>query len=108
MDEQPETTERALSFDSGDKIVRHTTPLGSRSEHELPRVEDEAVVLGQLHQFSQIFLVLLDVYDAEGVVAEHPEVPVDMDVDARRLNARRVKWLYDDATGGHFFANGSI
>jgi hypothetical protein len=36
---------------------------------------------------------------AHGVVAEHPEVAVEVEVDRRGLDARRVERIDDDAAG---------
>ena len=64
-----------------DEVVGKADPLDRRAEHEFARMEHEHVVLGDRHQLGELLLVLLDVDRPQVVVAEDPEVTVDVQVD---------------------------
>ena len=63
------------------------------AERELARVQDERLVALGLDQAGEVRLVDRRVDVRVAVVLEHPEVAVEPDVDARRLDHRRVERL---------------
>ena len=89
VDEEAEPAKTALSLEPRHEIVGQRDALERGAEHELAGVEDERAVVADLDQLGEILLVLLRVDVGRGVVAEHAEVAVDVQVDRRRLDARR-------------------
>src|SRR5699024_10906302 len=85
-------------------------PFGGGAEHELAGVEDERafVLRGHLDEFGQILEVLFDVDDRRRVVAEHPEVAIDRDVDRRWLDAALTERIDLDATRRERLADAAI
>ena len=59
VDEEAEAAEQRLAVESRDEVVGQRDPLERRTEHELAGMEDERVVVGDLHQFGQRLLRLL-------------------------------------------------
>ena len=108
MDQQSEPAEARLAVQAGDQVVREANPLERRAEHELARMQDERRVLLHLDQLRQVFLLLADVDVWIPVVVEDPEVTVDADVDARRLQKRVVVRVDLDAPLGQKAGNRPI
>ena len=90
MDEEAEPPERRLALEPRDEVVGQPHALERRAEHELAGVEDERVLVVDLHELGQLRLLDLDVDERIAVVVEDAEEPIDADVDARRLEERRV------------------
>ena len=108
VDQEPEPPERRLPLEPGDEVVRQRDPLERRAEHELARVEDERPLLVDLDELGQVLLRLLDVDERVARVAEDAEVAVDADVDARRLEQRRVVRVDLDAALVEQALDGSV
>jgi hypothetical protein len=108
VDQQAEAAEARLAVQPPDQVVAEGDPLERRAEHELARVEHEDPVLGDLHQLGQVLEVLLHVDQARGVVAEHPEEPVELEVDRRGLDARLVEGVDDDPAAGERLSDAAI
>ncbi|GMU78917.1 MAG: hypothetical protein AMXMBFR46_17100 [Acidimicrobiia bacterium] len=106
--EQPEASERALAVETGGEVVGQHHPLERRRENELSRVEDERVGVAHLHELGEVLLGLLRVDEGRGVVAEHPEVAVDAQVDRRRLDRPVHHRLDDDAPRGDGLADRDV
>ena len=71
-------------------------------------MEHEHTLLTDLDELGQCGEVVLDVDDAGGVVAEHPEQLVEAHVDGRRLHQVVVERLDDDAPGSKPFADRAV
>ena len=99
VDEQTEATERGLALEPGHQVVGQRDALVGGAEHELARVEDERGVVLDLDDLGQVFLGLLRVDVRRGVVAEHPEVAVDVQVHGRRLHIPILDRVDDDPLG---------
>ena len=69
------------------------------AEHELARVQDERLVAVRLDQPGQVGLLVGRVDVRVPVVLEDPEEPVEADVDAGRLDHRRVVRVEADPAG---------
>ena len=67
-------------------------------EHELAGVEDQGI-LADVDQLGEVLLVLANVDDPAGVVAEEPEVLVDVEVDRRGLDTAVVEGVDHDVAG---------
>ena len=65
-------------------------------------------LLAHVDQLGQVLLVLAHVDDPAGVVAEQPEVLVDVEVDRRGLDAALVERVDDDVAGGERLADGAV
>ena len=80
------------------------------AEHELAGMQHERLVAvdGDLDELGEVDHVLLDIDDAAGVVAEHPEQVGDAHVDRRRLDERLVERVDDDPAGGELFTDGAV
>ena len=65
-------------------------------------------VVVDLDQLGEVFLVLLRVDVGRGVVAEHAEVAVDVQVDRRRLHGLVAQRLDHDATGRELLPDGDV
>jgi hypothetical protein len=98
VDQQAEAAQARLAFKPCDEIVRQPDPLQGRGEHELARVEDEGALLVDLDELGELLLWLLDVDVRVARVVEDAEETIDADVDAGRLEQRRVVRLDLDAT----------
>ncbi len=81
MYEKAETAQRRLPFESGDEVVGEGDAFQGAAEHELAGVEDEGAVLRDLDQLGEVFLRLLRVDVRRGVVTEHAEQRVAVEVD---------------------------
>ena len=90
MDEEPQPTEGAASLEARDEIVGQLDPFQRLAQHELARVQDERVVAVDRHQVRQVGLGCAHVDVRVAVVAEHAEVGIQVQVDRRRLKARRI------------------
>ena len=90
VDEETEPAERGLALEAGHQVGGQGDLLLRRPEHELTGVEDEGV-LPDIHQLGEVLLVLAHVDDPAGVVAEEPEVLVDVEVDRRGLDTALVE-----------------
>src|SRR6478672_2036706 len=86
VDQQPEAAEARLPLQSSNQVVAQRYPLSRRSEDELPGVEDEGFPVVDLDELRQVVLRLLRVDVRRRVVAEDPEVAVDVKIDRRRLD----------------------
>ena len=62
-------------------------------------MQDERARRLDVDQLGEIFLRFLGVDEGRGVVPEDAEVPVDMQIDGRRLHVALVERLDDDAAG---------
>ena len=89
-----------LAFQPGDEVVGQLHPLGRRTQHELAGMKDEHRLFTDLDQLGEVLLVLLHVDVAHRVVAEDPEVTVDVQVDRRGLNGGLVERLDGDSALG--------
>ena len=87
---RPSRPSDRLPLEAGDEVVGQPDALERRAEHELAGVEDERVLVVDLDELGQLRLLDLDVDERVAVVVEDAEEPVDADVDARRLQERRV------------------
>ena len=95
---RPEPAEARLPFESRDEVVGERDALERGPEHELAGVEDERLVVVDLDELGEILLVRLHVDVRVAGVAEHSEVAVDANVEARRLHQlRRVRIDADPA-----------
>ena len=97
-----------LPFQPCDEVVGELRRARRRAEDELPGVEDEGVVVVDLDQLGEVVLGLLRVDERRRVVAEHPEVAVDVEVDRARLHARVVERVDDDAARRELFPEGLV
>ena len=70
-------------------------------------MEDERIIT-HVHELGQILLVLADIDDPAGVVAEEAEVLVHMQIDRRRLDARVIQGVDDDVARGERLAYRAI
>jgi len=94
-----------LALQPGDEVVGQLHPLGRRPQHELAGVKDEHRLFADLDELGEVLLVLLHVDVAHRVVAEDPEVTVDVQVDRRRLNRALVERLDGDSAFGEGLAD---
>ena len=108
MDEKSEPTERALSLDPRDEVAGDGDSLERGAQHEFARVQHERFVTGNFNELGQIGEVLLHVDDRRRVVAKHAEEVRHLHVDRRRLQARLVERVDDDATSCDGFADAAV
>ncbi len=80
MREQAEPSERRLALDPRRDVVGQREALEGGTGHELTGVEDERPAVAELDELGQVLLRLLGVDERRGVVAEHAEVAVDVEV----------------------------
>ena len=99
---------RELLLEAADEVAGERDPLRRRPEHELARVQDQGVVLTDLDELGELFLVLHHVDHSLAVVPEHPEEPVDMEVHRRRLDTPLREGIDDDAAGGKLVADRTV
>ena len=85
VDQEAEASEARLPFEPRDEVVGKPDPFERRAEHELAWMEDEGRAVLDLDELGQVLLFLANVDVRIAVVVENPEVAVDADVDARRL-----------------------
>ena len=71
-------------------------------------MEDERVAVADLDDLGEVLLRFLRIDVRRRVVAEHAEVPVDPQVDRRRLHVALVERVDDDATGVERLTDGSV
>jgi len=90
MDQQPQPPQAALPLQARHQVVRQLHPLDRLAQHELPRVEDERLVVPDRQQLGQVRLRLADVDERVAVVAEDPEAPIEVEVDRARLEVGRI------------------
>jgi hypothetical protein len=83
-------------------------PASTNPAVELARVEDQRILVAHVHQLGQVLLVLADVDDPAGVVAEDPEVAVHMEIHRRRLDAALPQGVDDDAAGVERLTDGYV
>ena len=108
MREQTETAERGLPLEPGRDVVGQGDELMGRGEDELPGVEDEGLGRIDLDEAGELGLFERGIDDRVLVVVEEPEVAVEADVDARRLDEREVTGVQRDATGFEFGADVAV
>jgi hypothetical protein len=70
-------------------------------------MEDERVV-ADVDQLGEVLLVLAYVDDPTAVIPEEPEVPVDVEIDRRGLDAGVVERFDPDMAGGECLAYGAV
>jgi hypothetical protein len=97
MDQEAEPPERALPFKPCDQVIREPNALQGGAKDELTGMEDERRSVLDLDELGQVFLRLANVDIGIAVVVENPEVPVNANVDARRLEQRIVVRIDLDA-----------
>src|SRR3954447_7552622 len=90
VDQQAEAAEARPSFQPRHDVVRELHPLQRPAEHELARVEDERLLVRDREQLGEVGLRLARVDEGVAVVAEDAERAVEVEVDRRRLEIRRV------------------
>ncbi len=98
MDQQPQSSQGALSLQATNQIVRYGDPLHGRSQNELTGMEDEGLVSRDLHQLGQVFHWLLNVDVRVARVGEDSEVPSDTKVDRRGLDGVAAQGLDNKPT----------
>ena len=108
VDEQAQTSERALALETGDEVVGERDALDRRTEQELTRVQDHGVRRADVDELGQVLLGLAHVDHALGVVAKDPEQLVDVEVDRGRLDAVVAQGVNDDPARGEGFFDGPI
>ena len=85
---RPSRPSARLALKPAGDVVGQRDDLVGGPEHELARVQDERLVVVGLDQPGQVGLLHRRVDVRVAVVLEHPEVAVQPDVDARRLDER--------------------
>src|ERR1700694_5308248 len=108
VDQQAQPAEAGLAFQPGDQVIWKCDSLGSRAQNELSGMENEGLAVGDLDQLRQVLLLLLDVYNLDGVVAEEPEVPVDMEVYRRWLDTTVAQRFDHNAASQQFLSDGAV
>ena len=108
VDDQPQPAERTLAFDAAYEIVGDTDALQRAAQHEFAGMQHEHAVFGDLDLLGEGSHVVLHVDDLRRVVAEHPEVLADANIDRRWLHEVVVERFDDDAAGGDLLAKGSV
>jgi hypothetical protein len=71
-------------------------------------MEDQGQVFADVDQLGEIFLVLPDVDYPAGVISEQPEVPIDVQIDRRRLYATVVAGVNGNAPGVEGFTDRTV
>ena len=99
MDEQTQASERRLALESSHQIPRQLDPFERLAEHELARVQNEGLVIGDREQLGQVRLGDADVDVGIAAVAEDPKAPVEVEVDRGGLEVDRVVRFDPDAPG---------
>ena len=84
--EQAESTEGRLALQATGDVIGQRDDLVGRGEGELARVQDERLAALGHDLTREVDLLLGGVDVGVAVVLEHPEVLVDADVDAGRLD----------------------
>src|SRR5699024_3552198 len=99
MGEEPEASQGAYPVQPGREVGAQGYLLQRGCEDELSRVQDERLVRVDLDQPCQVWLLdrRVDVWVL--VVVEHPEVPVEPDVDAGGLDQGQVVGVDVDPPG---------
>src|SRR6516162_7456346 len=87
--EQAEPAETRLALQPPGDVVRQRDDFVGGGEDKLTRVQDEGLLAVGLDQACQVWLLYRRVDVRVAVVLEHPEVPVQPDVDAGRLDELR-------------------
>ncbi len=90
-----------LPFEPGHEVVGQLHPFEGLAKHELARMQDEGLLVGDRQQLGQVGLRLADIDEGIAVVAEHAELPVQVQVDRRRLEAVGVIRVDAHPTGFH-------
>src|SRR3954464_8380216 len=99
MRQQPEATEARLALQPPGKLVAEGDHLERRGEHELARVQNERLTVGDLEHGGEVVLLLRRVDVRVQMVVEDPEEAVEPDVDAGRLHQRGIERLQLKLTG---------
>ncbi len=68
-------------------------------------MQHQDVVLGDRYELGELLLVFFDVDRPQVVVAEDPEVTIDVQVDGRRLDAALLERLDADPAAGELFTD---
>ena len=97
--DQTQPSQARLALEPRRHVVRQGHDLVGGRQDELPRVQDERLALLDLDQPGELGLLLRGVDHGVLVVVEQPEQPVDPDVDAGRLDHRRVVGLQHHPSG---------
>ena len=108
MREQAETPERALPFEPADDVVRQTDALEGRAEHELAGMEHERLAVLRADLLGEVVEVSGEVDVGLRGVLEDEERVVQAKVDARRLEARFVERIDDDAPGADLLEDRAV
>ena len=88
---RPSRPSERLALQPAGEVVGQRDDLERRAEHELARVQHERLVAVRLDQRGQVVLLHRRVDVGVPGVVEDPEVAVQPDVDARRLDQLRVE-----------------
>ena len=97
--EQAEPAQARLALEAPGYVIGKRDDLEGRRQHELARVQDERVLAIGLDQPGQVGLLHRGVDVRVAVVLEHPEVPVQADVDAGRLDEFGIVGVELDPAG---------
>ena len=97
VDQQAEPAEGALPFESRDEIVREPDAFQRGAQNELARMEDERRSVLDLDELGQVLLRLANIDIGVAGVVENPEIAIDADVHARRLEQGIVVGIDLDA-----------
>ena len=106
--QQSQAAQRRLALQAGRDRRGQAHLLPRRTEHELTRVQYEALLVADLDQPGQFGLLLGGVDVRVAVVLEHPEEPVETHIDARRLEHRGIPRLQGDPPLGHLGQDVSV
>src|SRR5262249_27536646 len=98
MNDNPQAAEGAAAFEATDEIVGDSHALDGAAEDELVRVQEHRLFGADFDQLHQVVGRLLNVYEGALGVAEHQELVVDPNVEARRLNQAGIKRLDTEAS----------
>ena len=83
-------------------------PLEGLAEDELAGMEDEGLLVGDGDELGQVLHPLADVDVGVAGVVEDAELPIDADVDARRLDQIRVVGVEGDPAGVDLLADRAV
>jgi hypothetical protein len=96
VDDQAESSERRLALDPGDDVVGQLDVLERPAEAELARVDDERLAVGDVDLLGQVRRRVAQVDRRRPVIVEDAERTAEPEVDASRLDQRRVPRLDPD------------
>ena len=105
MDDETESTERTLSLETSDELVRYSSLLDKHPKCEFPRMENECFVIFDFNFLHEIFRRHLRINHEILIHVEYEKRTPEVHIITRWLYTFFLEWLDNNFSRLQFFQN---